>query len=113
MLTSLTNVEKIVRNIFKKCWWKKYWQQFRKLLIKKVKACRFWELESVKSVVLGFMGFIIRLIIHLPVGREPPAFDGFGPKKSKYHRKHIKHINNNYCSYQNNYFATSFKFSYL
>jgi hypothetical protein len=27
------------------------------------------------------MGFIIRLIIHLPVGREPPAFDGFGQKK--------------------------------
>jgi hypothetical protein len=50
---------------------KKYWQQFKKLLIKKIKSQSAWvfgRLEYVKRVVLGFVVFIVRLLIH-PSGR--------------------------------------------
>jgi hypothetical protein len=55
MLTTLKKLlTKNVHNIFKKCWWKKYWQQFKKLLIKnlKIKTCGvFVRLESVKWAI--------------------------------------------------------------
>jgi hypothetical protein len=37
--------------------------------IKKSKCVGFLGLEFVKWTVLGFVGFIVRLLIHLPEGR--------------------------------------------
>jgi hypothetical protein len=66
----LKNVGKNVRNISKKCWWKNT-DNSSKIIkkIKKVKACGVFGPQSVKWAVLGFVNFIVRLLIHLPQPR--------------------------------------------
>jgi hypothetical protein len=78
MLATLT---KKCWNTFEKCWRnnignisEKYWwkilQTVQKIINKKKSKCvGFLGLQYVRWAVLGFVGFIVRLLIHLPVSR--------------------------------------------
>jgi hypothetical protein len=73
MLTPLKKCWKKCSQHFKKYWWKNTDNSSKNYYLKNKKSQSTWVLEELNMLsVLGFVDFIVRLLIHLPVGRKEP-----------------------------------------